>query len=355
MKKIKIGKKIVAAGSPCFIIAEAGINHNGSLLLAKKLVAAAARAGADAVKFQTFKAEDVVTAAAPLAGYQKNNSVKPATQLKMLRQYELPEKSFIVLKKYCDKKKIIFLSTPHSLPAVTLLNRLVPAYKISSADLTNGLLLDRAARTKKPILLSTGMATLREIKNALRIIRRTGNNKIVLLHCTSQYPCPFDQVDLRAMTGIKKATDCPVGYSDHTPGWAVSLAAAALGAVIVEKHFTLDRTLPGPDHKASIEPAEMAGMISAIRNVEQALGSPRKSVTAGEKKMRAICRKSIVALTDIARGEIISADKVGVKRPGTGIAPDHYQEVAGSRARKPIKKDSLIQWTMLCRKKRSKQ
>ncbi len=354
MKKIKIGKKIVSAGSPCFIIAEAGVNHNGSLQRAKKLVREAARAGADAVKFQTFKAEEVATATAPLAGYQKKGLTKAGNQLKMLRQYELPEKAFVSLKKYCDKKRIIFLSTPHSPAAVDLLNPLVEAYKIGSADLTNGLLLAGAASTGKPLILSTGMATMQEIKNAVRCIRQAGNDKIVLLHCTSLYPCPFDQVDLRAIGGIKKATGCPVGYSDHTPGWAVSLAAVALGAVIVEKHFTLDRTLPGPDHKASIEPAEMAGMISAIRQVEKALGSAHKTVTAGEKKMREVCRKSIVAITDIAAGEIVSADKIGLKRPGTGIAPKYYQQVTGSSARKTIKKDSLIQWTMLYRKKRSK-
>ena len=342
MKKIKIGNKIIREGNPCFIIAEAGVNHNGDIKLAKKLVDVAKEAGADAVKFQTFKAENVVTENAAMASYQKRNIKKKETQQEMLKEIELDYKDFIRLKKYCDKKKIIFLSTPHSEDAIDFLEDLVPVYKVGSGDLTNLPFLEKIAKKKKPIILSTGMATLSEVKEAVRTIKRAKNNKIILLHCTTNYPCSLEEVNLRAMLTLKKEFNLPVGYSDHTLGILVPVMAVTMGARVLEKHFTLDKHLPGPDHKASLEPDELKEMIKTIRNVEKTLGNGIKKPTRSEEKIKKVARKSIVAKVDIPKGVKITKDMLDIKRPGTGIEPKYLKRIIGRKSKKNIKKDELI-------------
>jgi len=260
----------------------------------------------------------------------------------MLKRLELSFNDFRELKKYCDKKKIIFLSTPHSEDAIDFLESLVPAYKIGSGDLTNLPFLKKVAKKKKPILLSTGMANLSEVKEAVSTIKKQGNNKIILLHCTTNYPCPFEEVNLRAMLTLKKEFKLPVGYSDHTLGIMVPIMAVAMGAKIIEKHFTLNKNLPGPDHKASLEPNELQEMVKVIRDVKKALGSDIKKPTKSEEKIKKFVRKSIIAKVDIPRDTKILRDMLIIKRPGTGIAPKFLNEVINKAAKKNIKKDQLI-------------
>lgn len=295
MRPIQIKNKSIGAGRPCFIIAEAGVNHNGRLDLAKKLVDAAALAGADAVKFQTAKAENVVVGSLGIPDYAKKNIGKNITQLAMIKKFELPYDDFIVLHDYCEKKGIIFLSTPHSIDAIDFLDKLVPAFKIGSGDINNIPALQRAAKKKKPIILGTGMSTMQEVKDAISAIRSEKNNKIIALHCTTNYPCPLEEVNLRAMITMQNELDCLVGYSDHTLGMIVPLMAVSLGAVVLEKHFTLNRNFSGPDHKASMTPRELHTMVQEIRKIETALGSYEKTPTNSEKKIMRFVRKSIVA------------------------------------------------------------
>jgi len=342
--EIKIGKRLIGEGQTCFIIAEAGVNHNGSLELAKKLINMAKNAGADAVKFQTFKAENIVTGKTEMANYWKKSTGKKETQLKMLKKYELSFDDFKILKRYCDRKKIIFLSTPHSEDAIDFLKPLVPAYKIASGDLTNLPFLEKVAKKKKPIILSTGMGNLKEVKEAVETIKKSGNNKIILLHCTTSYPCPLEDVNLRVMLTLKKEFNLPVGYSDHTLGILVPIMAVAMGAKVIEKHFTLNKNLPGPDHKASLEPKEFKEMVKVIRDVEKALGSEIKKPTKSEEKIKKIVRKSIVAKTDIPKGEKIRKEMLITKRPGTGIEPKYINKVIGRITKREIKKDSLIKF-----------
>ncbi len=352
IKNISIGKHEIGEGKPCFIIAEAGVNHNGSLKIAKKLVDAAAEAKADAVKFQTFKAENVATANAPMAAYQKKNIGKESSQLDMIRKLELSFQDFAALKVYCDKKGILFLSTPHSFDAVDFLDPLVPAYKIGSGDLTNIPLLEHVAKKNKPIILSTGMANMEEIDEAIKAIRDEGNNMIIAMHCTTSYPCPLKDVNLRAMSAIKKKFNVLVGYSDHTLGIEVPKLASQIGAVAVEKHFTVDKNLPGPDHKSSLDPAELKEMVRAIKekdaNIsidrEVVLGSAEKKPTLQEKEISMAVRKSVVANTDIPKGAVITKSMLAVKRPGTGLMPKHLNSLIGRKAKRAIEADSLIQW-----------
>ena len=344
VKIVKIRNRVIGEGHPLFIIAEAGVNHNGDVGLAKKLIDGAKEAGADAVKFQTFKAENVVTENAGMAKYQKRNTGKSQTQLGMIKKLELKYKDFIKLKKYCDKKKIIFLSTPHTEDAVDFLEPLVPAYKIGSGDLTNLPFLKKIAKKKKPIILSTGMATLAEVREAVKTIKKAGNNKIILLHCTTNYPCPLEEVNLRAMQTLKQEFNLPVGYSDHTLGITISIMAVAMGANAIEKHFTLNRNLPGPDHKASLEPDELRNMVIAIRNVEKALGNGIKKLTKSEEEIKKVARKSIVAKVDIPAGTKITKEMLIIKRPGTGIEPRYLNKLIGKIAKKEIKKDTLIKF-----------
>ncbi|MBD3264489.1 MAG: N-acetylneuraminate synthase [Candidatus Omnitrophica bacterium] len=342
MAKFKAGNKTILNRKDCFVISEAGVNHNGSLRLAKKLVDAAIYSGADAVKFQTFKAENVVTETARLAEYQKKNLGKNTTQLEMIKKLELDYGAFRDLKNYCDKKRIIFLSTPHTFDAVDFLEPLVPAYKVGSGDLNNLPFLRKIAKKKKLVILSTGMAKLSEVAVAVEAIKKAGNNKIILLHCTTNYPCPLVEVNLSAMSSLKEKFNLPVGYSDHTAGIIVPVMAVTLGAKVLEKHLTLDRSLSGPDHKASMEPDEFREMVKAVRDAEKVLGSGKKIPTESEKKIRYIVRKSIVACCDIPKDTKITGRMLSIKRPGTGISPGHMDSIIGKTVTRRIRKGSLI-------------
>lgn len=349
---IKIGSKNISYQSPVFITAEAGVNHNGRLDLALKLVDAAVKAGADAIKFQTFKAEQVVTKEGEMAEYQKRNLGRTESQMEMLKKLELKEEFYKPIIQRCEERNIIFLSTPHgSFEAVDFLQELgVPAFKFGSGDLNNLPVLQYAAKFKKPVILSTGMATIKEVKEAIDCIRQAGNSKIIVLHCTTNYPCPFNEVNLRAMQTMMKELDVLVGYSDHALGTEVPIMAAKLGACIIEKHLTLDRTMFGPDHRASAEPHELNEIINRIkrkaieniRNAEVILGSAEKRPSKSEISMIKAVRKSIVSLRDIKKGEIFSKDNVGIKRPGSGLEPKNYFTLLGKKAKKDIEADKLI-------------
>jgi N-acetylneuraminate synthase len=341
---IKIGNKAIGAGRPVFVIAEAGVNHNSKLDLALKLVDAAKDAGADAVKFQTFKAEQVVVKSGSMAEYQKRNLGKTESQLAMLKKLELKEEWYGRVMGYCKKKGIIFLSTPHGgFESVDFLQSVkVPAFKFGSGDLTNLPLLELAAKFRKPMIISTGMATMKESQDAIQCIKKTGNNKIIVLHCTTNYPCPVEEVNLRAMQTMMKKFDFPIGYSDHTMGIQASVMAVTLGARMIEKHFTLDRTMPGPDHVASLEPQELKEMITQIRNCEKILGSPLKKPNSSEQSMIQMVRKSVVTLRTIKKGEKFSSENLGIKRPGTGLAPKLYNKLLGKTAPRSFAEDQLL-------------
>ena len=302
-----------------YIIAEAGVNHNGSFALACKLVDAAKEAGVDCIKFQTFKTENLVSRYAPKAEYQKTATGK-SSQEEMLKKLELPFEAFIELKKYCDKAGICFLSTPFDFESIEFLNTFsMPFWKIPSGEITNLPYLIALARTGKPIVMSTGMCGGEEIENALSVLRRFGAGEIKLLHCNTEYPTPYEDVNLHAMQTLREAFHVDVGYSDHTRGIEIPIAAAALGAVIIEKHFTLDRNMEGPDHRASLEPDELKKMVENIRHIECALGDGEKKPSASERKNVAVARKSIVARTRIAQGDIFTESNITVKR--LGITP----------------------------------
>jgi N-acetylneuraminate synthase/N,N'-diacetyllegionaminate synthase len=343
--KVKIGPKTVGNGEPCFIIAEAGVNHNGSIKRAKKLIDAAKWAGADAVKFQIFKAEDVATPGAEKAEYQKTCADQEESQYDMIKKLELGEEEFCDLAQYAKDNSILFLSTPFSPRSANLLEEIdVPAYKIASGEITNIPLLEHIARKSKPIILSTGMSTMEEIGEALEAIKQAGGVKIVLLHCITSYPARTNDVNLRAMETLRQAFEIPVGFSDHTLGLNVSIAAAALDACIIEKHFTLNRNLQGPDHRASLEPAELKELIKGIREVDIAKGSGIKLPTAEEEKIKHLVRRSIVAAIDIPAGSTITEDMLDLKRPGTGIEPKHLKLIVGKKAIKEIHRNCLLAW-----------
>lgn len=347
VKAIRIGKKVVGYGKPIFVIAEAGVNHNGKLNLALKLIDAAAYAGADAVKFQTWKAEEVVIPSVAKAGYQKKNTTRDESQLEMLKKLELHEKFYRPIIRHCRKRNIIFLSTPHGgFESIDFLSRLnIAAFKFGSGDLNNFPILEYAARLGKPMVISTGMATLKEVQETVRRIRRAGNKKIIVLHCTTNYPTPFEEVNLRAMQTLMENLPVLVGYSDHTLGVQAPIMASMLGARVIEKHLTLNKKMPGPDHKASAEPNEFKEMVDAIRNIKTILGSAVKKPTQSEKAIMPVVRKSLVSLRAIKKGEKFSRKNVGIKRPGTGIEPKYFSYLVGSpRADRDIIKDSLINW-----------
>ena len=328
-----------------FIIAEAGINHNGSLKLAKKMVDAAVCAKADAVKFQTFKAANAISKNAPKAEYQKNTTDPAESQLEMAKKLELKPEEFRILSDYCKKKGILFLSTPFDFESIDLLNDIgLNIFKIPSGEITNLLYLQKIGRLKKMIILSTGMANINEIKSAINVLvnEGTARDKITVLHCNTAYPTPFEDVNLLAMKTIHEKLKTPVGYSDHTTGIEVPIAAAALGARVIEKHFTLDRAMPGPDQKASLEPDELKAMVDAVRNIEVALGTGRKVPSRSELKNIPIARRSLVASRGIKKGELFSKDNVTAKRPGTGISPMDFYKIAGKRAKSNFKEDELI-------------
>lgn len=353
-----------------YIIAEAGVNHNGSVDMAKQLVKAAAVAGADAVKFQTFQTESLVTVDAPKAGYQEKSTESQESQFAMLKKLELNSYAYKELESFCRKEKIEFLSTPFDIPSVDFLaNELnVEKIKISSGDLTNAPLLYHIALTQKPVILSTGMATLLEVKDALSVLalgylnpcdskpshesimqaylseqgRTLLKEKVSLLHCTTEYPAPYNEVNLRGMDTLKDEFGLPVGLSDHTLGIAVVLAAVARGATIVEKHFTLKNSLPGPDHKASLEPSELQLMVKSIRQLEVALGNGVKTPTESEIKNRSIVRKSLVASRAICCGELFTEKNLTCKRPGGGVSPMYFWEWIGRKAERDYAKDEII-------------
>lgn len=347
MKTVRIGNRAIGESNPCFIIAEAGVNHNGKLNLAKKLVDVAKNANADAVKFQTFKTEEIMVRTAPKAEYQKETTGK-GTQYDLIKKLELSEKDFKEIANYADKKHIIFLSTPFDEKSADLLEKLnVPAFKIGSGDLTNLPLLEHIAKKDKPMIISTGMSTLDEVRDAVNTVKNAGNSQLILLHCTSNYPAKIGDCNLRAMQTLEKEFGVPVGYSDHTLGIAVPIAAVAMGACIIEKHFTLNKNLPGPDHRASLEPNELKEMVKEIRAIEKALGNGKKKPTKSEIEIQKVVRKSIVANVDIAKGSIITGKMLAIKRPGTGLAPKYINQIVGKIARKDIKKEILISWDII--------
>lgn len=328
-----------------FIIAEAGVNHNGSLVNAKKLINAAVMAGADAVKFQTFTASSLVSKQAPKATYQKMNCNDKETQFAMLKKLEFDKIQLRELIRYCRLKKIIFLSSPFDLKSVDLLAELgLQIIKIPSGEITNLPYLKKIGALNKEVILSTGMSAMEEIKAALDILVSSGTKKdnITVLHCNTQYPTPFEDVNLNAMITIKDTLGVKVGYSDHTLGIEVPIAAVALGASIIEKHFTLDRNMAGPDHKASLEPPELKTMVKAIRNIENALGSRVKKPSKSEMKNINIVRKSIVASKPIKRDEIFTDNNLITKRPGNGISPMKWNKVIGTKAKKNFSAGELI-------------
>lgn len=326
-----------------YIIAEAGVNHNGSLELAKRMVTAAKQAGADAVKFQTFITEELVTKDAQTAQYQKENTGRQETQFEMLKRLELSYEDYKELKLVCDREGIDFLSTPFDLESIEILEKLnVDKFKIPSGEITNYPYLVRIAQTRKPLIVSSGMCTLDEIADALKILGVHGAGKISLLHCTTDYPAPYEDVNLKAMEALGARFGITVGYSDHTQGIEIAIAAVALGAQIIEKHFTLDRNMEGPDHKASLEPAELEALIRAVRHVEKALGNAEKKPSEAEMRNKEIVRKSIVAKRDIKAGETFSGDNLVTKRPGTGISPMLWETVIGQKAKYNFKKDEQI-------------
>ncbi|MDO8505867.1 MAG: N-acetylneuraminate synthase [bacterium] len=329
-----------------FIIAEAGVNHNGDIVLAKKLVDAAATAGADAVKFQTFVAEQLVTHTASKAAYQIENMGRGESQFEMLKKLELTETMHHALIERCREKGIMFLSTPFSIECAKLLYGLgLTIFKIPSGEITNLPYLRVVGSFKKRVILSTGMANMDEVKAAVAVLIDAGTVKdqITVLHCHTDYPTAMKNVNLRAMLSMKDVLGVFVGYSDHTLGIEVPIAAAALGATIIEKHFTLDKNMEGPDHKASLDPDELKAMVHAIRNIEQALGDGIKKPTASENKIASVVRKSIVAARAIKKGNVFTKENLTTKRPGTGVNPTQWDHVLGKKAKRDFNEDELIE------------
>ena len=328
------------------IIAEAGVNHNGSYELAIKMVDEAKRAGADYVKFQTAKPELVISTFAPKAEYQKETTGAAESQLEMCKANHLPLTDYKPLKENCDKVGIGFMSTPFDLVSIDVLEPLdMDYYKIPSGEITNLPYLRKIASKHRPVILSTGMCEVEEVEAALQVLERGGvkRSDIIVLHCNTEYPTPMADVNLRAMDDLRRSLGVEVGYSDHTKGIEVPIAAVALGATVIEKHFTLDKTMEGPDHKASLEPDELKAMVDAIRNIEQALGDGHKHVSPSERKNMDIARKSIVAARDIRKGEVLTEENITTKRPGNGISPMRWDSVIGTTAIRDFGYDELIE------------
>lgn len=348
VEHVQLAGREIGPDRPCFIIAEAGVNHNGDPELARRLIDVAVEAGADAVKFQTFKAERLMTPSAPKAAYQKASTGPTGSQLDVIRKLELSGEVFRSLRDYCVKKGILFLSTPFDEESADFLDELgVPVFKIPSGEITNPSFLAHVARKGKPIILSTGMADEVEVARAVEAIRATGHTQLILLQCTSAYPADPGDANLRAMLTLGQSFGVAVGYSDHTLGVETALAAVALGACVVEKHFTLDRNLPGPDHQASAEPAELAALVRGIRCVEKALGDGRKAPAAAEADTAAVARKSLVAAVDIPAGTVLTEAMITAKRPGTGIPPAEAGRVVGREAVRDIHKGEIIAWEVM--------
>lgn len=331
--------------SKVFIIAEAGVNHNGSTELAKKLIDVAVHSGADAIKFQTFKAENLVSKKAQKAEYQKQTTDSKESQFEMIKKLELDVDTHQALMAYCAEKNILFLSTPFDHDSINLLNKLgLDIFKIPSGEITNLPYLKQIGALNKQVILSTGMANLGEIEAALAVLVSAGTQRkrITVLHANTMYPTPMEDVNLKAMQTIGQAFDIAYGYSDHTLGIEVDIAAVAMGASVIEKHFTLDKTMEGPDHKASLEPDELKAMVKAIRNIELALGSRVKQVSNSERPNMAVARKSLIAKIDIKQGEQFTENNLTIKRPGAGISPMRWDEVIGQTAQKNYLADDLI-------------
>ncbi len=325
-----------------YIIAEAGVNHNGNTEIALKLVDKAKSAGVDAIKFQTFKAENIASQEAKKASYQQKETGN-GFQMDMLKQLELSYDDFYKIKEYCDKTGITFLSTPFDLESINFLNNFdMPFWKIPSGEITNLPYLVSIAKTHKPIVMSTGMCTMQEIRDAIQLLEKNEAGTISLLHCNTEYPTPFEDVNLLAIQTLHDEFGLNIGYSDHTKGIEVPIAAVAMGATIIEKHFTLDRNMDGPDHKASLEPDELALMVKCIRNIEKARGNGIKCPSRSEAKNIEIVRKSIVAKRNIKAGEKFSEDNITAKRPGTGISPMKWNDVLGNISDRDYSKDELI-------------
>jgi len=340
---IKIADRIIGNGNRCFIIAEAGVNHNGQLDLALKLVDAAQQAGADAVKFQTFRAEDVVSPIAPKADYQVANTQSNESQLEMVRELELTFDEFRRVYEYCQQRNMLFLSTPFDTASVNFLDELgMLAFKIPSGEITNLPLIRHVAGKHKPLILSTGMSNLEEVRVALEAIDACANHDVVVLHCVSNYPADPASINLKAMATMREELRVDVGFSDHTQGIEIALAAVALGACVIEKHFTLDRKLPGPDHKASLEPSELKHMVSSIRNVEVSLGDGIKRPTEAELRTAECARRSLVAAGRIPAGTVITGDMVAILRPGTGLPPAMKLQIIGKRTLRDLERGELF-------------
>ena len=327
------------------IIAEAGVNHNGELNLAKQLVDVAAQAGVDYVKFQTFKADKLVNKSAKKACYQTKNTGNDDSQYKMLKKLELTEENHHILIDYCKEKGVKFLSTAFDFDSIEFLKDKIDFYKIPSGEITNLPYLEKVAKLNLDIVMSTGMATMNEVKDALTILVDNGisKDKVTILHCNTEYPTPMEDVNLNAMLTIKKELGVKIGYSDHTLGIEVPIAAVALGATVIEKHFTLDKTMEGPDHKASLEPNELVAMVKGIRNIEKAMGNGVKIPSKSEQKNITIARKSIVAKSNIKKGEKFTEQNITVKRPGNGVSPMRWHEIIGTIATRDFKEDELIE------------
>lgn len=349
MEKIKIGNKWVGKDEACFVIAEAGSNHNGKLKQAKELIDIAKEAGADAIKFQIFTAEKIYSSKTPAMTYLKENKLikKSETIHGLIKKIEMPRIWIKELAGYCKKKKIIFLSTPFDLEAVDELESFVPAYKIASFEITHLPLLEYVAKKKKPIILSTGMADLSDIELALDAIYKEGNKNVILLHCAIGYPPRYEDLNLRAIETIRQAFQLPVGFSDHRLDITSDITAVALGACIIEKHFTISRRLKGPDHPFALEPNELKNMIEQIKNTEKSLGSPIKKHTSAEEELYKLARRSLVASCNIPKGTKITRKMLEVKRPGYGIHPRFIDVVIDRIARVDIEEDDILTWEML--------
>jgi N-acetylneuraminate synthase/N,N'-diacetyllegionaminate synthase len=348
LKPIEIAGRQVGPGAPCFVIAEAGVNHNGSLERAKQLIEAARDAGADAVKFQTFQSEKVVSPAAAKAKYQAEATGDSGTQLEMVKRLELPPEGFAELATHCRALGILFLSTPFDPESADLLDALgVPAFKVASGEITNWPFLEYLARKGKPMIVSTGMSEMDEVKSAIEVIRRAGTKQLVLLHCVSCYPAAAASANLRAMQTMEQQFQVPIGFSDHTLGAEVALAAVALGACVLEKHLTLDRDLPGPDHRASLQPAEFAALVRGVRLVESALGDGRKRRMPEEEDTARVGRRSLVAACALPAGTVLKPEHIAILRPGTGLPPAMREQLLGRRLRQDVEAGTLFTPEML--------
>jgi N,N'-diacetyllegionaminate synthase len=343
IQPVCIGNRLVGPGQPCFIIAEAGVNHNGDMHLAHRLIDAAAEASADAVKFQSFATEELITPEAPKAGYQIETTGGPGNQYKMLKALELSADQQAELKAHCEQVGILYLCTPYENTSVDVLDRMdVVAFKIASTDTTNIPFLRHVASKGRPVILSTGMSTLGEVERAVNTLHAGGLDKIVLLHCTSEYPAPVREANLRAILTMKQAFHCPVGFSDHTPGIGASPWAVAAGACVIEKHFTLDRNMAGPDHRASLEADELSALVRTVRDVEAALGDGIKRPMPSELSNKPLMQKSLIARRNIPAGDTIVSDDLTCKRPGFGLAPSWFDRIVGKRAAVDIPKDGFL-------------